>query len=136
LMLGADGDARIDLRLSSLPDLLNDARTVLAEDRSRGISYTRNGTLIRVFLEIIAPPPHLLVVGAGHDAVPVARLASEGGWDVTVADPRSAYADAARFPQAIRVIVARPGEVGRFVRLDRRVAAVLMTHNVNADPAA
>lgn len=54
----------------------------------------------RLFLDTIAPPTALTIFGAGDDAQPLARLAHELGWHVTVADPRAAFATAERFPLA------------------------------------
>src|SRR4051812_28165713 len=59
-----------------------------------------------LFLETIAPPTALVIFGAGDDAQPLARLAGELGWHVTLADPRPAFATAARFPTAKALLVA------------------------------
>lgn len=83
-----------------------------------------------VFVEYIAPPPKLLIFGAGHDAIPVATFAKQLGWHVTVADGRPAYATTARFPQADRVIVMRPGELPA---IDEETLVVMMTHNYPQD---
>ena len=53
-----------------------------------------------VFLEYIAPPQKLLIFGAGHDVVPVVSASASLGWEITVADVRSGYAKADRFPGA------------------------------------
>ena len=62
-------------------------------------------TLIRVaqpdvelFVAALGPPPHLLLLGGGPDARPVAELASFLGWRVAVVDHRAAYLDAGAFP--------------------------------------
>lgn len=52
------------------------------------------------FFDRIRPPTTLAIFGAGDDAQPLARLAHELGWQVTVADPRAAFATAERFPVA------------------------------------
>lgn len=80
------------------------------------------------FLDTVAAPPALIICGAGDDAQPLARLAKETGWHVTVADARAAYATAGRFPGADRVIAAPIGEIAVNLRLDARTFAVVMTH--------
>jgi len=86
-----------------------------------------------VFRETISPPVSLAVFGAGDDAQPLVRLARELGWQVTVADPRPAYATSARFPDADAVVLARPEEApGRMV-LDAGTVAVVMTHHYAHD---
>lgn len=86
-----------------------------------------------VFVEIILPPLPLVVFGAGHDAIPVVRLAKELGWHVTVVDHRAAYVTAIRFPLADDVIVSSPDEIPARVSLDSDTLALVMTHNYLRD---
>lgn len=87
----------------------------------------------RLFLLPLALPPRLLLIGAGPDALPVARGAAELHWKVTVVDHRPALAVPARFPSAERVLEARPEALR--ARLDTAgfQAAVVMTHQLGAD---
>ncbi|HYL82398.1 MAG TPA: XdhC family protein, partial [Candidatus Acidoferrum sp.] len=71
--------------------------------------------------------------GAGDDAVPLARLAKEVGWHVTVVDSRSGFATIERFPWADAVVIVRPEEAAKRVPLDHRTAVVVMTHNYAHD---
>ncbi|AFZ32043.1 XshC-Cox1-family protein [Gloeocapsa sp. PCC 7428] len=57
------------------------------------------------FREILVPLPTLLIVGAGHVAVPLAAIAAMIGFRVTVVDDRAEFATRERFPQAAEVIV-------------------------------
>jgi len=82
-----------------------------------------------VFLETLTPPPSLLIFGAGDDALPLAQLAAPLGWAVTIADPRSAFATAARFPTASRLIVAPAAELVARVAPEPNALAVVMTHH-------
>jgi xanthine/CO dehydrogenase XdhC/CoxF family maturation factor len=75
-----------------------------------------------------------VIFGAGYDAAPLARLAKELGFHVTVADARPAYAQPGRFPEADAVVVARPEEIGRLA-LDATTAVVIMSHNYLTDRA-
>jgi len=54
----------------------------------------------------VAPPPQLVVVGAGHIAVPLAKIGKLLEFEVTVLDDRSAFANVQRFPEADHVIAA------------------------------
>ncbi|HTV82367.1 MAG TPA: XdhC family protein [Acidobacteriaceae bacterium] len=85
------------------------------------------------FAEYIAPPPALFVFGAGDDAQPLARLAWELDWHVTVADGRSHLARAERFPQAdaVQPLAEALGETAN--RPGARDAAVIMTHSYEQD---
>jgi xanthine dehydrogenase accessory factor len=86
-----------------------------------------------VFIEYATPPPSLVIFGAGHDAIPVATFAKQLGWNVTVADGRPAYATAARFPQADRVVVMRPGDLLAGISITEETLIVMMTHNYPQD---
>ncbi|HEY0944012.1 MAG TPA: XdhC/CoxI family protein [Opitutaceae bacterium] len=87
-----------------------------------------NGSL-SVFREVVLPPRPLLICGAGDDAQPLARLAKELGWHVTVSDPRPAFATAARFPEADTVVATPTATIASLVADDPRAAAVIMTHH-------
>jgi xanthine/CO dehydrogenase XdhC/CoxF family maturation factor len=80
----------------------------------------------------LAPPPHLLVCGAGPDVVPVVVCARNLGWRVTVVDHRPAYAQESRFPGALvrRVDAAALRDA---VDLTRCHAALVMSHHLKSD---
>lgn len=81
----------------------------------------------------LRPPPTLLICGAGIDAVPVARLGVEMGWDCIVVDHRSGFARAERFPQSCSVRLLQPDELSRQVDLGAVDAVIMMTHNLAHD---
>lgn len=85
------------------------------------------------FAVAAARAPALLLCGAGPDAEPVVRMASQVGWQVTVVDHRPAYVEAARFPGAVRVVTVDAADPGAVVALDGFDAAVVMSHNLVAD---
>jgi len=88
---------------------------------------------VDVLLVPFTPPPALLVCGAGHDAVPVTRLAAEMGWNCTVVDHRPGFARADRFPSSCEVRMMQPAELSEQVSLGRVDATVLMTHHLGHD---
>lgn len=90
---------------------------------------------LNVLLIPLTPPPSLLICGAGIDALPVARLAIEMGWNCTVVDHRSGFARADRFPAACEIKLLQPAELSDKHSLGRVDAAVLMTHNLGHDRA-
>ncbi|HEY5382128.1 MAG TPA: XdhC family protein [Acidobacteriaceae bacterium] len=80
--------------------------------------------------EVLLPPQRIVLCGAGDDARPIATLASLMGWDVVVADGRSQWARAERFPEAQRVeLVVNPARS----RLRADDAVVVMTHSYELD---
>jgi xanthine/CO dehydrogenase XdhC/CoxF family maturation factor len=81
------------------------------------------------FVELVAPPPSLIVFGAGDDAVPLVDFASTLDWHVTVADDRSSLARAERFPRAAQVRSLNAA----LPALRPEEAAVVMTHSYEQD---
>lgn len=81
------------------------------------------------FVDRIPPPLSLLVFGAGDDAQPLVRIAAEFGWEISVIDPRPAYATRERFPLADHVHAGALDEILRALPTDERTAAVVMTHH-------
>lgn len=110
-----------------------DAREVLRAGRATSEVYRLPTGQVEVFLEYLRPSVPLVLFGGGPDAVPLARLAGELGWQVTVVDGRPAAASRARFPQAEAVLLCRPEQVPDQVRLERDTVAVVMTHNYLTD---
>lgn len=88
---------------------------------------------IDVFIEYIAPPISLVVVGAGNDAIPMMQMATILGWDVKVVDGRQTHAKAERFISACQILVSKPESVLSQINIDERTCFVLMTHNYNYD---
>lgn len=94
-----------DLELGELTEqVLNDARQALLDRVHRHYDYTTPTGTFKVMVEVQAQPPHLIIVGAGHIAVPLAAIAKISDFEVTVLDDRPQYAQRARFPTADRVI--------------------------------
>ncbi len=137
LLLGANGAASGALTSAGFAaPLLADARRVLASGVSETQVYLApNGGTAIVFLEAVLPPVPLVVFGAGHDAVPLARLARELGWNVTVVDTRAVRPHPERFPGANAVVACAPDAVAARVPLTGRSVAVVMTHNYHDDGA-
>lgn len=100
---------------------------------ARIVSLSVGSATADIFLEHIEPALPLVVFGAGHDAVPVVRLAKEIGWHVTLVDHRPAYATASRFPGADRIVIAHPAGVGKEIAFEDSTVALLMTHNYLRD---
>jgi xanthine/CO dehydrogenase XdhC/CoxF family maturation factor len=81
-----------------------------------------------IFAETIAPPVSLVIFGAGDDARPLARLADELGWQVTVADPRAEFATRERFPTAHGLVVSPADELVARAAPAPDALTVVMTH--------
>ncbi len=82
--------------------ILKEAGARLKEEKSKLVSLELpdNGGKVEVFFEVLPAPPKLIVVGAGHIAVPLAKFAKLLDFHVTVLDDRILFANRERFPGA------------------------------------
>ncbi len=85
------------------------------------------------FIEIVEPPPSLILFGAGDDAMPLVQFAARLGWRVTLFDARAGYATTARFPEADAVIVASPEQAARHPAIDATCHVVVLSHRYHDD---
>jgi xanthine/CO dehydrogenase XdhC/CoxF family maturation factor len=88
-----------------------------------------------VFIETLSPPPRLLVCGAGDDAVPLVRYATDAGFRVVVADHRERLLSRERFPRAWTLKETRPEDEQGPGGLGSPDLAVIMTHSLQLDEA-
>lgn len=94
----------------------------------------RHGEL---FIDVVAPPPRLILFGAVDIAAPLCTLARATGWRPYVVDPRARFATAERFPAAVEVIAAWPEEAfARIGGVDPATSIVVLTHDPKLDDAA
>lgn len=98
-------------------------------------SFDVDGQALNGFVEFIAPPPALVIAGAGNDVLPLVAITSLLGWHTTVVDGREHYATRERFSAADDVVVAKAEEVLERVHADSQTMFLLMTHNYNYDLA-
>ena len=123
-------------RLVAKQDAGSDALAEILEpafrfDRS-GIHATAAG---EVFVTIHNPPLRLLIIGAVQIAQSIIPVAEMAGYDVTVVDPRGAFASGARFPK-VQLYSEWPDEILPKLKLDRRTAFIALTHDPKIDDPA
>jgi xanthine dehydrogenase accessory factor len=123
---GGLGDARLDAEAGEA------AAELLWAERSE----TRKLGGVQVFIDVVAPAPRLLILGAVDYAAALCRLARASGWRPFVCDPRSAFATEARFPEAEEVIEAWPQEAFAELGIDRATYIAILTHDPKLDDAA
>jgi xanthine/CO dehydrogenase XdhC/CoxF family maturation factor len=118
-----------DLKSSIQPTLTE----IFTQKKSSFKDFTLQGVLTNVFIEFIAPPISLVIVGAGNDAIPMMQIASILGWEVKIVDGRNTHAKADRFISACQILVSKPAAVLEQIKIDSKTCFVLMTHNYNYD---
>lgn len=112
-------------------ELAQQARIALREDKARTVE-TPEG---EVFINVFNPPLRLLIAGAVHIAQPLARMAALAGYDVTIIDPRRAFATQERFP-GVTLLTEWPDAGVAELKPDARTAIVTLTHDPKLDDAA
>lgn len=121
LLTGLDG---------SRQRLTGDQAAILAD----GVQPDRPLLLDDAVLDSILPPTHLVICGAGPDAVALLNSARRLDWRVTVADPRRSRLASAHFDDAERCD-AEPSEAADRIGVTGRTAVVIMGHDYVRDAA-
>jgi xanthine dehydrogenase accessory factor len=129
--LGGDGHllAWPDGRMAG-DHALAPALTSLFPGPAAELRQTSEGDL---FLEVLAPPATLVIVGAVHVAVPLVTLAQALGFRVKVVDARGAFASSERFPTVDELIVAWPQDALKGKDLTSQHHVVILTHDPKFD---
>jgi xanthine dehydrogenase accessory factor len=115
--------------LGEVPADVGDA---VANALRRDQSLAADTSLGSTFLQVFNPPLRLVVIGAVHIAQALAPMASLAGYQVTVVDPRRAFATDSRFPD-VTMTVDWPDEAMQALAPDRRTAVVALTHDPKLD---
>ncbi len=104
-----------------------------ALDADRGATLEVDG--VKYFLHPFNPALRMIVVGAVHITQALAPMAALSGYDVTVVDPRRAFASSERFP-GISVLTDWPDDALNALGIDARTAVVTLTHDPKLDDPA
>src|SRR5690625_5041297 len=107
----------------------------LAEDNAKGEIVKialEDGGVVSVFMDVHHPPVQVMIFGAGHDAVPVAKYSVSLGFDTTVVDARETFNNAERFAGAERLIV-QPEHYREHVNIKKNTFVIIMNHHMEKD---
>jgi xanthine dehydrogenase accessory factor len=123
-------------RLVKAADIAKDPLRAVLEKRLRmaksGMEETPQG---RVFLTVYVPSPKLIITGAVHISQTLAPVGQLLGYDVTIVDPRTAFASIERFPD-VKVIAEWPDVALPPLNMDHYTAFVALTHDPKIDDPA
>jgi xanthine dehydrogenase accessory factor len=126
---------------SSSGGLGDEALDAAAREAGEGLLWAERSEVrelgdAEVFIDVVAPPPRLLILGAVDYAAALCRLARAAGWRPYVCDPRAAFATSERFPEAEEVVAAWPDEAFARLGIDRATYIAVLTHDPKLDDAA
>ena len=123
-------------RLVKAADVGKDPLKPYLEKRIRmgksGIEETPQGKL---FFTVHVPSPQLVITGAVHISQALAPIGKLLGYDVTIVDPRTAFATAERFPD-VKLVAEWPDVALPPLNVDRYTAFVALTHDPKIDDPA
>lgn len=105
----------------------------LREEKSLLVSLPLAAGKLEVFFEVMPAPPKLIVVGAGHIAVPLVKIAKVLDFYVTVIDDRLLYANRERFPDADEVVVGDMAQTLKAMTITPSCYIVLITRGHSYD---
>jgi xanthine dehydrogenase accessory factor len=123
-------------RLVKVADVAKDPLAEVIEKHMRmaksGMEETAQG---RVFITVHVPSPQLVITGAVHISQVLGPIAKLLDYDVTIVDPRTAFASAERFPD-VKVVAEWPDVALPPLNVDHYTAFVAVTHDPKIDDPA
>lgn len=136
LLVGANGDKLGSVDAALDEQLVVLGRETLAARRSQRHSLVSEGAELEIFVDLILPPPTLVMVGGAHITIALASMANILGYRTIVIDPRRAFGSAERFPHADRLIQAWPDEALKDISISESTAFAMLTHDPKIDDPA
>lgn len=117
--------------IAAMPELGDELAQAIRLDRSQ----TLQGPDGEVFVHVFNPPLQMVVVGAVHTSQFLAPMAELADYDVTIVDPRTAFASEERFP-GVSLVTEWPDQALPQIGLDARTAFLALTHDPKIDDPA
>jgi xanthine dehydrogenase accessory factor len=128
----ASGEQRLVKAADAARDPLKDLIAKHIRSGKSGMEETGSG---QVFVTAYVPPTQLVITGAVHISQALAPIARILGYDVTIVDPRTAFASFERFPD-VKVIAEWPDVALPPLGIDHYTAFVALTHDPKIDDPA
>jgi xanthine dehydrogenase accessory factor len=112
------------------------AQAAMQRQQSERFVLEHRGEPVDIFVDVQAPPPKLIVIGAVHVAIPLVTFAKTLGFRTIVVDARSAFATQERFQHADELIIRWPADVLAEMALNESTYIVILTHDDKFDNPA
>ena len=122
----ADGDVFVR-------EIVKQCLPFLQSHTTKAITFHWNASPVECFIEVLTPPNHLIVAGAGHIAEPVVTIGAMLGFAVTVIDDRREFAQKMKFPDADEVVCQPFLDYFRSVPLTEKTYILLITRGHQFD---
>lgn len=108
----------------------------LATQQAERFTLPWAGETLEIFVDVHAPPPKLVIVGAVHMAIPLVTFGKALGSYTVVLDARSAFATPERFAHADRLLIQWPADALPTLGIDESTCVVVLTHDEKIDNPA
>nr|WP_290667737.1 XdhC/CoxI family protein [Ardenticatena sp.] len=135
MLVWPNGERTGSLGAPALDEIVTqDALDLLNANRRETREYPEHQA--RVFIEPLLSPPHLVIFGGVHIAIPLVTFAKTLGYRVTIVDPRTKFANRERFPHADAIIPLWPDKAVEQLEMTPSTAFVILTHDPKIDEPA
>lgn len=125
-----------DLRAWLEQDLAEHVAELRRHGKATTITIDGPDGAVELFIDGLAPPPELVVLGTGHDIDPIIEVAKRNDFEVTVVGFRGETTTDERFPLADAVVSLSPRDLRNELGLDPDTYVVIATHNFVDDRLA
>lgn len=137
LLIWPDGEVMGSLGSTALDDEVRDRAQVLLQDQQNSrFTLEAAGEPVDIFVEVYAPPPRLIIVGAVHIAIALVTFGKALGMQTIVVDARSAFATPERFHHADQLLIGWPADLLPELNINEASYVVVLTHDEKIDVPA
>ena len=136
LFVEEDGKASGDLDETLADAVRERADAALAAGQPGRVTVTTETAPVELFLDVILPPPTLIMVGGVHIAIALAKMARALNYRTVIVDPRRAFGSEERFPDVDELIQEWPQEAFASLALTQSTAVTMLTHDPKIDDPA
>ena len=127
------GSVALHLDDELFPEIQKQAQLAIEQGTTNRKEVHGPGGSADCFFDVIEARPHLVIVGAGDDSLPLTGFAATLGWRVTMIDHRPHRLRPEHFPTVDQLSLSAPEEFANLIPDGSNVAVVVMTHNYSAD---
>ncbi|MEM7029841.1 MAG: XdhC/CoxI family protein [Chloroflexota bacterium] len=134
LLVWPDGRSAGQLAAGAITaDVLARANELLSAQKSELVTFGAEDDAVTLFIEVHAPPPKLIMIGAVHAAIPLATFGKTLGFRTIVIDARGVFATEERFPHVDELLIGWPSEVLASLNLNESTCITFLTHDEKFD---
>jgi xanthine dehydrogenase accessory factor len=137
MMLWPNGQVKGSLGNDKLnQDVFIWAKDQLTDQETTWSEFLVDDQKVEVFLDVLIPDSRLIIIGAGHIAIPLVKLGKAMGYHTIVIDPREAFANRERFPDVDELVVEWPSTALKKMVLNESCYVAVISHDEKLDNPA